>query len=508
MPRSIPTLAIPMIGLALLAAPLAAQGSAPSRPALDREALAAGQAALARSQETLAAGQAALARRQEKLAGREARARTRETPRYDARRGLADAPPPAAFPQDPADALYRQGREALNREDWLTAARRFQQIRQSYPRSRYTPDALYWEAFARYRTGRTDQLRMALGGLDTQRSRYPNAGTRRDADQLASRIQGELARQGDSRAAETVAVDARRAAQCGGRGGDDDERMAALNALLQMDGDRALPLLRTVLARRDACSEALRAKAVFLVSQKAGGEAEDILLNVARTDPSAEVRGQAVFWLSQTGTERALDAIAQILRSTSDAEIQEKAVFALSQHPSPRAAQLLRDYAERDGTPDNVREKAIFWIGQHGSAENAAYLRGLFGRLRDEELKKKVIFSLSQMRGQGNERWILNLALDTNQSEEVRKQALFWASQSGIALPEIVSLYDRIRDPDLREHVIFVLSQRMRETAAMDKIIEIARRDPDRRMREKALFWLGQSRDPRAAQVLREVIDQ
>jgi HEAT repeat protein len=48
----------------------------------------------------------------------------------------------------------------------------------------------------------------------------------------------------------------------------------------------------------------------------------------------------------------------------------------------------------------------------------------------------------------------------------------------------------------------------MREPAAMDKIIEIARRDPDRRMRQKALFWLGQSRDPRAAQVLREVIEQ
>ena len=48
----------------------------------------------------------------------------------------------------------------------------------------------------------------------------------------------------------------------------------------------------------------------------------------------------------------------------------------------------------------------------------------------------------------------------------------------------------------------------MREQAAMDKIIDIARRDPNPRMREKALFWLGQSRDPRAAQVIREVIEQ
>jgi HEAT repeat protein len=488
MPRSILLAA----GLALLAAPAAAQGSAQSRLSLDLDRLAADQSALARKAETLAAAQARNAR----------------TPRYDARRRLADAPPPPAFPQDPADALYRQGREALNREDWLTAARRFQQIRQSHPRSRYAADALYWEAFARYRTGRADQLRMALGGLDTQRSRYPDASTRRDADQLAARIQGELARQGDSRAAETVAVDARQAAQCRGRGGDDDERMAALNALLQMDGDRAMPLLKSVLARRDACSETLRSKAVFLVSQKGGGEAESVLLDVARTDPSAEVRGQAVFWLSQTGTERALDAIEQILRTTSDPEIQEKGIFALSQHRSPRAAQLLRAYAERDGAPTAMRDKAIFWIGQRASAENAAFLRGLFGRLRDDELKKKVLFSLSQMRGHGNERWLLNLAAEAGQPMEVRKQALFWAGQSGVALPEMVGLYDRVRDADLREHLIFVLSQRMREPAAMDKIIEIARRDPDRRMREKALFWLGQSRDPRAAQVLREVIEQ
>jgi len=476
MPRSIPVLAA---ALALLAAPLAAQGTSQARLARDLERLAADRDGLARANRSL---------------------------RHDTRR-LADVPPPAAFPQDPADALYRQGRDALNQEEWTTAARRFQQIRQSYPRSRYAADALYWEAFARYRTGRTDQLRMALGGLDTQRTRYPGAATRRDADQLAARIQGELARQGDSRAAETVAVDARQAAQCGRRGGDDDERMAALNALLQVDSDQALPLLRSVLARRDACSEALRAKAVFLVSQKAGGEAEDILLNVARTDPSSEVRGQAVFWLSQTGTERALDAIEQILRTTPDAEIQEKAVFALSQHRSPRAAQLLRAYAERESAPANVREKAIFWIGQRSTPENAAYLRAMFARLRDDELKKKVLFSLSQMRGQGNDRWILGVAQDAGQPVEVRKQALFWASQAGVPLAEIVGLYDRVREPELREHLIFVMSQRMREPAAMDKIIEIARRDPDRRMREKALFWLGQSRDPRAIRVLREVID-
>ncbi|MBV9107971.1 MAG: HEAT repeat domain-containing protein, partial [Gemmatimonadetes bacterium] len=430
-----------------------------------------------------------------------------QAPAAPLRLALAGGPPAAAYPQDPANTLYLQAREALNAGQWQRAAALFQRLRQQYPRSRYTPDALYWEAFARYRVGSTGDLQYALGALQTQARDYPRAATRQDAAELLARIRGELARHGDARAAEHVASSATQAAQCGGGDQDDDERLAALNALLQMDADRAMPLLRQVLARRDACSERLRRQATFLVSQKAGAEAETILLNVARTDPSADVRGQAVFWLSQTGSERAVDAILEVLRSSNDPAVQEKAIFALSQHPSARAAAALRGYAENEGAPEPLREKAIFWIGQHASAENAAWLRGLFGRLRDDELKGKALFSLSQMRGQGNERWILGVAQDASQPVEVRKQALFWAGQSGVPLADITAMYDRLREPALREHVIFVLSQR-HESAALDKLIDIARRDPDRQMRAKAVFWLGQSQDPRAQRAISEIIGQ
>ena len=44
-------------------------------------------------------------------------------------------PPQGEFPQDPAHALYREGREALNNDDFERAARLFQQVRQRHPRS-------------------------------------------------------------------------------------------------------------------------------------------------------------------------------------------------------------------------------------------------------------------------------------------------------------------------------------------------------------------------------------
>ena len=117
---------------------------------------------------------------------------------------------------------------------------------------------------------------------------------------------------------------------------DDDLRIAALNAVLQMDPDRAVPLLKTVLARRDAGAVCLRRKAVFLVSQKRTSETSAILLNAVRNDPDREVREQAVFWLSQVPGDETVAALDSVLRDPkTDQEIQEKAIFALSQHWTP-----------------------------------------------------------------------------------------------------------------------------------------------------------------------------
>jgi HEAT repeat protein len=284
-------------------------------------------------------------------------------------------------------------------------------------------------------------------------------------------------------------------------------KVAALNALQQMDATRARPVLRRVLARRDTGSVCLRRKAVFLVAQQQADSTEDILLESVRSDPDPEVQRQAVFWLSQVGTDRAVNALDSILRFSKDADIQDKAVFALSQHGSPRAQQALRVYAERTEVPEAAREKAIFWLGQRGSAENATFLRSLYGRLKSQDLKKKVVFSLSQMGGAENGKWLLGVARDPSQGLEMRKQALFWAGQGGVPIEELIGLYANVTDQAMREQLVFVYSQRD-EPAALNKLIDIARRDPNPELRKRALFWLGQSEDSRAVEALQEVIEQ
>jgi hypothetical protein len=55
--------------------------------------------------------------------------------------------------------------------------------------------------------------------------------------------------------------------------------------------------------------------------------------------------------------------------------------------------------------------------------------------------------------------------------------------------------------------MIFVFSQR-REPAAFNKLMDIAKNDKDREARKKAMFWLGQSHDPRVQQFILDVINK
>jgi HEAT repeat protein len=423
--------------------------------------------------------------------------------------------PPAPWAvMDPADSLYRAGRAALRRNDYTRAAGLFRQVRDQYPRSEYAPDAYYWEAFSLYRSGGKANLQQAREVLRLQRQRHRDKSDSSDARSLATRICGELARQGDSECAEliTETATAPRPAPRPAQGGgcpreEDDMRVEALNAVLQMDADRAMPLLKRVLERRDDCSVQLRRKAIFLVSQKQTSETETILLGAARNDPDQEVREQAVFWLSQVGTERSVSALDSILRSASDRKLQEKAIFALSQVNNPRASAAIREFAERGDVATEVRENAIFWIGQQNRPENARYLQTLYARVNSQQLKEKIIFSLSQMNSAENNRWIMNIALDENESIEARKQALFWAGQTGGSIDDLVTLYGRMQNREMKEQLIFVYSQR-NDRKAVDKLLDIARNDGDREMRKKALFWLSQSNDPRVVDLLQEIIEQ
>ena len=425
----------------------------------------------------------------------------------DRERPIPRAEPPAPrYPQDPADSLYRSAREMLNRGEYRRAAETFRQIEQQHPSSRYAADALYWEAFALYRIGTVADMRAALSALERQRERYPRAARESGAVSLATRIRGELAANGDSRAAARV----RAAANPSGDACDKDEmavRLEALNALSKMESEATLPALRQLLTRRDECSAGLRRRAVFLLGRQSDPRASDVLIQVVRNDPDVAVRREAVSWLARSPSEASVTVLQDVLVRPGDDRLASTALRALLSHENPRGKQIVRALIERNDANESLRAEAIgSFTADNATAEDAAFLRGVYPKLESRRLKERVITTVARLPGPENERWLSGIARGDGEPLSLRTMAISRLAASA-SLPEVVRLYDTVGERQLKEQLISRLAGR-KEPEAVDKLIAIARGDPDPQLRRAAIARLAQRKDPRTTQLLLEIINQ
>jgi hypothetical protein len=103
---------------------------------------------------------------------------------------------------------------------------------------------------------------------------------------------------------------------------------------------------------------------------------------------------------------------------------------------------------------------------------------------------------------------LLRIARNRRISRRTRSQAVFWLGQAAgeAATKGLTDLVDdRATDRDVREQAVFALSQRPHDEG-VPALIRIARENPDPELRKKAIFWLGQSDDPRALALFEELL--
>ena len=103
---------------------------------------------------------------------------------------------------------------------------------------------------------------------------------------------------------------------------------------------------------------------------------------------------------------------------------------------------------------------------------------------------------------------LLRIARRRDLPAETRRQAVFWLGQSAAsaAARGLDSLAaDGGTDLEVRKQAIFALSQRPPDEG-VPALIRIARTSPHPELRKSALFWLGQSEDPRAITLFEEIL--
>jgi hypothetical protein len=102
---------------------------------------------------------------------------------------------------------------------------------------------------------------------------------------------------------------------------------------------------------------------------------------------------------------------------------------------------------------------------------------------------------------------LVRIARKSSLTGELRKQAVFWLSQ--IAGDQVTSnLANIVRedtiDREIRKQAVFALSQRRGE--GVPALLQIARTNRDPEVRKTAMFWLGQTNDPRAIALFEEIL--
>lgn len=154
-------------------------------------------------------------------------------------------------------------------------------------------------------------------------------------------------------------------------------------------------------------------------------------------------------------------------------------------------------------SPSNER---ITDLGQIGAADAA---RGLLSLARKSYGKgNDLIFPATLADSVTLWPELLDLAKDRQVASSSRKNAVFWLSQAAgdkaaEGLERIAT--DEGDDRDVREHAVFAISQ-LPQDQGVPILLRVARSNPNPEVRRKAMFWLGQSDDPRALALFEDIL--
>jgi outer membrane protein assembly factor BamD (BamD/ComL family) len=424
--------------------------------------------------------------------------------------------------QSEAAQAYREGRDAIDDGDWDEAIEAFERAAE-LDEGRQDA-ALYWIGYSQNKKG--DQLQ-ALETLEELRSSFPQSRWIREAKALEAEIQG---RSEDDE--------------------DMELKLMALNSLMHADEDEAVPLLEEVLksdqptklkeralfilaqsgssrafetvsriARNNADPElqekaikyigihgsrenisllselyetvtSVETKKTVLHSFMVAGE-KDRLLRAATGEDDPELRGSAIHWL---GVMDAEGELWDLYQKESSFEIKKKILHALFiGDGSSRLLEVARNTSE----PEELRLQAIHWLGVSDADDE---LWTIFQNESSLEVKKRILHGL--FLSDSVER-LSQVARDGSQPVELRKAAIHNLGISGDgSRPLLLEMYNTETDFELRKQVLHALFLQDAST----ELIDIARSETDLDLKKQAVHWLSLTDSPEGREFLLELI--
>ena len=259
------------------------------------------------------------------------------------------------------DDLYRTGTRYLDRSDWTRAAEAFSAVIDR--KAERMDGAYYWKAYALAKAGNRDQALALLSELErvSPKSRWLD-----DARALGVELK--------QASGMTVSGEVQH---------DEELKLIALNGLMDVAPDRAIPAVRDLL--RKSSSPRLKERALFVLAQSNAPQARDILAQFAKGSGNPDLQLKAVEYLGMQKDNGQL--LSEIYSSNSDTAVRRRVLHAyMASRDKERILQAAR--SEQDA---EVRREAISLLG--GMRAEPELLQ-LYGNESNQEIKKRIIHSM------------------------------------------------------------------------------------------------------------------
>ena len=244
---------------------------------------------------------------------------------------------------------------------------------------------------------------------------------------------------------------------------------------------------------------------IYVLVETKGGSPSGVRV----VSPSCPVDGaqRRLLWLGPVDPGASLAALGRWLDAgVKDDDVEELALAAIAYHADARADALIEKRAFDRSLSEDSRKQAIFWAGSARGQAAFPLIERVLSSEPSGNLREHAVFALSQSAATGAAARIKRVAIE-DRDNEVRAQALFWLAQSKTegAGAWIVGRLDAEKDDHVREQAVFALSQLEDGT---DWLLKVLRSKRDAETIQRALFWLGQSNDPRALQEIEKILEK
>lgn len=137
---------------------------------------------------------------------------------------------------------------------------------------------------------------------------------------------------------------------------------------------------------------------------------------------------------------------------------------------------------------------------QVSPAESIAILAGFASQ-------DSALHAISMHRDPAAAQTLIKLARDSSNAH-IRSKSLFWlasTAQRSIANEEIQRAIDKDPETEVKKQAVFALT-RLPAGEGVPKLIELAQGNRNAEVRKQAMFWLGQSKDPRAIDFFEKIL--